>query len=405
MKKAPVKRIVGWSVAALAVVALIVVALAPHPVEVDVASVARGPMQVTLDQEGKTRVRERYVVSAPVAGQILRIELEPGDPVRAGETALATLLPIEPSPLDARSRAEAEGRVHAARGSQERAAAERERAAAQDELARTELARTRKLVGVGVATREELDNAEAAAAASREAVAAAEAAVRAATGELAAARAAVEVAASSAEPRGDDGRALVLRAPVDGVVLRRMRESRTVVGAGEPLLEVGDPGNLEVVADYLSRDAVRIAPGMPVHIDQWGGDTTLAGSVTRVEPSGFMKVSALGVEEQRVNVIVAFDDPATAWKALGDAYRVETRTVVWQQDDVVHVSASALFRHGDGWAVFRLEGDTARLVPVQVGRRNGLQAQVLAGLEPGDEVVSHPSDDVADGTEVRRRGN
>ncbi len=403
MKKAPVKRIVGWIAAALVVVVLIAVALAPHPVEVDVAAVTRGAMQVTLDQEGKTRVRERYVVSAPVAGQILRIELEPGDPVRAGATPLVTLLPIDPSPLDARSRAEAEGRVRAAEGSLERATAERQRAAAQDDLARTELARTRKLLGVGVATQEALDNAAAAAAASREALAASEAAVRAAAGELAAARAAVEVAASAAEPRGDDGRALVVRSPVDGVVLRRMRESRAVVGAGEPLIEVGDPGNLEVVADYLSRDAVKIAAGMPVRIDQWGGDTTLNGSVTRVEPSGFMKVSALGVEEQRVNVIVAFDDPAAAWKALGDAYRVETRTVVWQQDDVVHVPASALFRHGDGWAVFRLDGDRARLVPVQVGRRNGLQAQVLSGLEPGDEVVSHPSDDVGDGVRVRRR--
>jgi HlyD family secretion protein len=190
---------------------------------------------------------------------------------------------------------------------------------------------------------------------------------------------------------------------VDGVVLRRLRESEAVVPAGEPLMEVADPADLEVVADFLSTDAVKMRAGMPVRIEQWGGEGALRGKVRRVEPSGFMKISALGVEEQRVNVIVDFDDPREAWRSLGDEYRVEVRVVVWEKEDVVQVPTSSLFRHGEAWAVFVANGRKARLTDVNTGRRNGLHAEILEGVEEGDRVVIHPSDKVVDGVRVRER--
>jgi HlyD family secretion protein len=196
---------------------------------------------------------------------------------------------------------------------------------------------------------------------------------------------------------------MTIRSPVDGVVLRRVRESEAVVAPGEPLLELGDPAQLEIVSDLLSTDAVKVRPGNPVLIEQWGGDRTLRGRVRRVEPSGFMKVSALGVEEQRVNVLVDFEDPAEAWKALGDGYRVEVRIVVWESPDAVRVPTTSLFRKGDGWAVFAVEGGRARIRPVVVGRRNGLEAEVVSGVAPADRVIVHPGDRIVDGSRVAER--
>ena len=385
---------------AVLLTALLVMAFWPKPAAVDLVRAERGALQVTLDEEGETRVHRRFVVSAPVAGRVDRIELEPGNPVVRGRTVVARFSPADPAPLDARSRAEAEATVKAAEAAVGRARAERERAAAEDRLAQSELGRTRALVEKQVAARQTLESAESQARTAEEVLRAADFAVAGAEYELAVARARLLSGSSAA---GETRPPIVLLAPIDGVVLKRLRESEAIVPPGEPLLELGDPRQLEVVADFLSTDAVRIHPGDPVRIERWGGEGELHGRVRRVEPSGFMKVSALGVEEQRVNVIIDFADPFEAWKRLGDGYRVEVRVVVWQADSVLKIPTSSLFRRGDGWAVFAAENGRARLRPVDVGERNGAEAEVLAGLSEGEAVVIHPSDTLQDGGRVTVR--
>lgn len=398
MKKAGKRRLVIWGSVGLVALLLLIWAMAPRPQLVDTVRVERGPLRVTLDHEGKTRVRDRFVVSSPLAGRVLRIEAEPGDAVVAGETLLATLEPSEPVLLDARSRAQAEAQVAAARAALEQARAERQRAEAESDLAATELLRIRRLAGDGIVSQEALDQAAARAESAAEAATAAAAAVRTALGELEAANAML------LEPGDGSGSrrlgTLALRSPVDGVVLRRYQESEAVVPAGEPLLEVADPQQLEIIADYLSADAVKMRPGMPAEIHQWGGEHELAARVRRVEPSGFLKISALGVEEQRVWVVLDLDAPYEEWASLGDGYRVEVRVIVWRDEAVLKAPTSSLFRHGDAWAVFAVDRGEARLREVEVGRRNGLAAQILSGLEEGERVIVHPPDSVGDGVAV-----
>ena len=377
------------------VVALLAIALWPETTPVDVAPVQRGALEVTVEDEGETRVRERFVISAPVAGRLRRVELEAADPVRRGQV-VATLWPAPPALLDARSRAEAGAAVEAARSSLGRARAERERARAGDDRARSDLARSRELAAAGVLSAEALEASQTETRVAGEALHAADFAVATAEHELERAQAVLLQASGGAA-----GRPIDVRSPVDGVVLKRLRESEAVVPAGEPLLEVGDPRALEIVSDLLSADAVRVRPGQRVRIGQWGGEGLLAGRVRRVESAGFMKVSALGVEEQRVNVIVDFEQPAAT--PLGDGYRVEVGIVVWEAPDVVKAPTSSLFRKGDQWAVFVVEDGRARLKTVEVGRRNGLEAQVLTGLQPGQRVIVHPDDALKDGGRVSPR--
>jgi len=383
------------------VAALLAVGFWPSAVPVDLAPAEKGTLRVTVDEEGETRVRERFLVSAPVAGRVLRIELEPGDPVRRGESVVATFLPAAPVPLDARSRAEAEAAVSAARAGLGGARAERERAQAALGLAESELARHRELAGQRIVSRQALEAKEAEARAAEEARRAAEFAVASAEHQLEMARARLLQAAGGAGA----GQALTLRAPIDGVVFKRLRESESVVPAGEPLLEIGDPRQLEIVSDVLSTDAVKVRPGSLVLLEHWGGDHLLRARVRRVEPSGFMKVSALGVEEQRVNVVMDFEDPLEAWAALGDGYRVEVRIVVWEGDGVLKVPTSSLFRRGEDWAVFAVDDGRAELRAVTVGRRNGTEAEVRAGLLEGERVVLHPSDTLANGSRVTPRAS
>ena len=373
---------------------LVLVAVWPEAVPVDLAPVERGPLQVTVDDEGETRVRDRYVVSAPVAGRLQRVELEPGDPVEHGGV-VARLLPAPPALLDSRTQAEAKASVEAARAALGRTRAERERAEAGRDRARSDLERARSLAASGIVSRETLDMRDTDARAAEEALRAAEFAVGTAEQELERARAVLLQSTG-----GTGGRAIELRSPVDGVVLKRLRWSEAVVPTGEPLLELGDPRRLEIVSDLLSADAVKVRPGQTVLIEQWGGEGTLQGRLRRVEPSGFMKISALGVEEQRVNVIVDFEDPAEAWTALGDAYRVEIRVVVYEAADVLKVPTSSLFRRGGEWAAFAVADGRARLRTVQVGRRNGLEAEIASGLAAGELVVVHPSDTLGDGRRV-----
>ena len=382
-------------VGVVVVVLLLVLAFRPSSRPVDLASVERGPLEVTLEEEGETQVKERFVISAPIPGRVRRIEIEPGDPVTAGETVLAVVEPTDPTLLDSRSRAEAEARVKAARAGLGQAQAQREAARNESDFASRELKRIQRLAAEGIASSEQRDGAERAARTAAENARSADFAVEAAQHELDIALAALAVS--------DDGsvETVALRSPVHGQVLRRLHESATPVLAGEPLLEVGDPRRLEIVADYLSSDAVRIQSGQPAHIDRWGGEGTLAARVRRVDPAGFTKVSALGVEEQRVNVVLDFDEPPPA--SLGDGFRVEVRVVVWAQDDVVTTPTSSLFRAGEGWAVFRNEGGHAVRVPITIGARTPRRTQVLEGLAPGEGVVIHPPDSLTDGTAIEAR--
>lgn len=382
--------------AVLVVLAIVVMAMWPESMEVDTASVERGALRVTIDEEGETRVQQRFVVSAPVSGRLQRIELEPGDRVVRGKTVLARLLPAESPLLDPRTRAELSAAVEAARAAIGQARAERDRAATALERARTTLQRRQELAKGGAIARDDVDAAETAVRTAEEAARAAQFTLERSEYELQLARARLQAPASS-------GRTVDIIAPVDGVVLRRLRESEAVVPPGEPLLELADPSRIEIVADLLSTDAVRVAPGAHVLIEQWGGPEPLEGRVRRVEPSGFMKVSALGVEEQRVNVIVDVNDVPDMARRLGDGYRVEIRVVVWEQDDVVKVSIGSLFRRGDQWSVFVVENGIARLQAVQVGQRNDVEAQITEGLSPGQTVVLHPPDTLTDGIRVTAR--
>ena len=390
--------IAWWMVGLGAVGALFFVALRPVPVEVDVAQVVRGPMAVTIDDEGETRIRRRFVVSSPVAGRLQRIELEPGDPVTQGQTVVARVQAEAPPLLDARTRAEAEAARAAAASLLGRARADEQLATTALELARRDLAREQELDTTGLTTRQAVDVRETA-------VLTAEEAARAATFAVATAAAELERTEARVAPNSIDAgdRIVTVLAPIDGMVLRRLRESAAFVPAGQPLIEIGDPQDIEVVSDLLSTDAVRVRPGSATRLEQWGGDQTLTATVRRVEPSGFMKVSALGVEEQRVNVLMDFDDPVAASALLGDGYRAEVRIVVWEADDVVQVPTSALFRQGEDWAVYVLDGASVRLTTVTVDHRNSQWAEVLQGLSPGDEVVVHPPDTLTAGTEVSRR--
>ena len=328
------RRWVLWGVGLVVAVAAVVLGTRPQPVPAELAPVTRGPLEVTIDEEGETRVRDRFVISAPLAGRVLRIELEPGDEVRAGETVLAVFLPSAPVLLDARSRAEAEAVVETATASLGQAEAHYERAAAELVYSRAEAARYLRLSQEGIVSVETMESAQLDLDTRQEALEAAEYAVRTARSELQTAR--VRLLQFSAESADDlNGATIRIVSPVSGVVLRRIRESESVVPAGEALLEVGDPGRIEVVTDYLSKDAVRMRSGQRVLIDRWGGDRPLQGRLRRVEPSGFTKISALGVEEQRVNVVIDIVDPPAVWAGLGDGFRVETRVVVWESEDEV----------------------------------------------------------------------
>ena len=390
----------GLVLAVVAVVALLAWALVPAAVPVDVARVERGSLRVVIEEEGETRVRDRYVVSAPLPGRMLRVELEPGDPVKAGHTVVARLQPTDPALLDVRTRAELQARVQAAQAAVGRARAEQQRVSTDLEFARRDLKRYQELMAAGLASREQLDAMQRGVRTLEEGLTSAEFAIRTAEYELQAARAGL----LQAEGRGPSSRAAVeLRSPVDGVLLRRPQESETIVQPGQPIVEIGDLRRMEVVSDLLSTDAVKVEPGHRVRLEQWGGAAPLGGRVQRVEPSGFTKISALGVEEQRVNVIIDFDDPMVASKSLGDGYRVEVRIVNWERESVLKVPTSSLFRVDGQWAVYRVEGERAVLRRVTVGQRGGLEAELLTGLAEGDTIVVYPSDDVGDGVKITGR--
>lgn len=377
----------------------------PQPVPVDLATIERGPLRVTVDGEGQTRVEDVYVVSAPLTGRLLRIDLRPGDVIEARRTVLAMLEEMDPAFLDERTRARLRAELRTAEAAYALAQAELDRAQSELAFARSELRRAEALGPRGAITERALDQARLDVGVNEARLATAEATLRMRDSELESARAAL------IEP-GEDGAfdgpgepcCVPLRSPVSGEVLRVLRESEGVVPAGEPLVEIGDPTDLEVVVDLPSAEAVQVEPGAPAIIENWGGPQPLNGQVRRVEPYGFTKVSALGIEEQRVNVIVDLLDPPEAWQELGHGYRVLVRIVVFQADDVLRVPVGALFREGDSWAVFVREDGRARLRLVEIGPSNGRLAVVEEGLVAGDQVLLHPNDQIESGIGVEPRG-
>jgi HlyD family secretion protein len=391
MARAQVSRRVVVTV--LAVGTLLAIAVWPSAIEVESATVSRGPLVGTIEEEGRTRVRDRFVVSAPVTGRLLRIDLESGDRVARGDI-IARLQPEMPPLLDARTRAELAAALGNATAVLARARAEQQRADAARDHAQMEASRTRRLVAAGAESERELALRDAEVRFAAEAASAAAFAVTAADAEVQRVKARLVSA-----PR-PNGAIVTVSAPVDGVVLRRLRESETVVAAGEPLLEIGDPNRLEIVADLLSTDAVRVRTGARATVEQWGGEAALDGVVRRVEPSGFTKISALGVEEQRVNVVLDFADNGEACAALGDGYRVEVRVVIWEARDVLRVPSSALVREGEHWAVYVVAGGRARMALVEIGRHNAREAEVISGVDDGDVVIVHPGDRIADGVRI-----
>lgn len=393
---------VGTLLLALAVVAGIGYGFMPRPVAVELATAHQGSLAVTVDEEGKTRVRERYVVAAPVAGQARRITLKVGHAVTAGQV-VAMIDPAPSASLDPRSRAQAVARVEATQASLKMARENARSAAAEARLAEQELARAESLAREKFLSQAAVDQARARLQAGQATRQAAEYAAQVARHEVDAARAALMQA--SALARGGSAETLKVVAPVAGHVLAVPHESEGAVQPGQALVEIGNPQSLEVMVEVLSTAAVKIKAGAKVLLDRWGGEQTLEGRVRVVEPAGFTKVSALGVEEQRVRVIVDISSPEEQWRSLGDGYRVEAGFVLWQGDGLLLIPTSALFKHQEGWAVFAAEAGRARLKPVKIGQRNGLAAQVLEGLKAGDRVIAHPDDKIADGVKVKARPN
>jgi HlyD family secretion protein len=375
----------------------VVLALRPRPVPVDVARTTRGPLVVAVDESGKTRVKDRYVVSAPAAGSLSRVALDAGDGVKEGDV-LAEIAPALAPLLDQRSRAESEARLGAALSALGQARAQTGRALSAKALAEQELARIQNLATGNAVTRQSLEQAQFDARMRAQEHASALFAEKVAAEEVRLARVTLGQGDRPARDRHVD-----VLAPVSGRVLRVFQKSAGVVAAGAQIVEVGDPAALEIVVDLLTTAAVQVKPGTEVVISGWGGEGPLAGRVRLVEPSGFTKASALGVDEQRVNVVVALTDPRESWAALGDGFRVETRLVLWRADDVLKAPQGAVFRHGDGWAVFRIDGGRANLVPVEIGHRGDTEVEILSGLAPGAAVAVHPGDRVKSGARVEPR--
>ena len=410
MRKSGRRRFLGALVAAAAVLVAAWFAW-PRPVGVDLATVARGPMEVTVNDDGKTRVRHVYTVSAPIAGKVLRIShplgsegtfsRHVGDEVKANATVVAVMQPTTPSFVDFRSREEAQAAVAAADAYVKYAESEVRRLEAAVTFYRGELARAQALARTQTVSVQALDKAKFDAESNEAALVSAKAQVAVWQG-VSRSLAARLIDPSSAPPTQDPVCCVQIRAPATGQVLKIIQESEAVVQPGTPLLEIGDPLDLEVVADLLSTDVVGIKPGAPVRIDGWGG-APIRARVTRVDPAGFLKVSALGIEEQRVRVTIDFVDEPKSWSTLGHDYRVTVHVTVWTSDNVLTVPVGALFRKGNDWAVYSVKGGRARTAVVKIGHRNAQVAEVLSGLGAADRVVVHASNRVREGAAVAQR--
>ena len=389
-----IKRVI-LSVLGLCGAGLLVYAWLPKPIPVESEPVRRGPLKVTVDEDGRTRVKDRYVVGAPLSGRVARIELRAGDVVTKG-TVLARILPADVPLVDPRTHAMADARVASSSAAVFQSRSSIDRAKIALDSAEKELARTRDLAKRDAVPAVELERAELAARARSEELVSAKFGADIATHELASARAAADHGRGRAA-RADEQ--FEVTSPTAGVILRILQGSEGVVVAGTPLVEVGDPAALEIAVDVLTTDALHIAPGAHVTIERWGGEPLLA-HIRRIEPSAFVKVSALGVEESRVNAIIDLDEPRERWKGLGDGFRVEARVLVWEDPKALFVPDGALFRSGEDFCAFVVEGGRARMRRLKLGRRNGVIAQVLEGAQEGDRVVVHPTDRIVEGVRI-----
>lgn len=396
------KRLLAWVPIALLTAVALAFAFTPRAVVVDLYTVQAGPMTVTVDEEGETRVHDVFGLSAPVTGRVLRIEAHVGDPVVANETVLARIEPVDPSFLDPRSESQAKAAIQAAESGMELARSEVEQARAELQFAEAEYRRARELIKSGTIAERDADDAERAYRTNSAALATAEAALQMRAFELEQARAQL---LSPAQTQGHSGVHdwVSVQAPRSGRILRIVNDSERIVSAGDLLLQIGDPADLEIVVDFLSTDAVQIDAGQKVLIERWGLDHVIEGRVRRVEPYGYTKVSALGIEEQRVNVLIDFTSPRQQWERLGHGYQVEARVVLWEAPAVVAVPLTALFRDGSAWALFVNEGGRAELRHVEVGHRNTTHAEIVRGLSGGEKVVLHPSDRVTGGVRIAAR--
>jgi len=396
------------AVASALVAGFLLYAFWPRALQVDIGDVEQGPMILAIQDEAKTRVRDAYVVSAPVAGRLMRVEVEPGDAVAAGESIVARMRPANPSVLDVRTEERARASVESADAALALARAEVKKAAAEADYAKSAHDRARGLRERDFISDAAFEQEESAWRAASAALETAHAAVAMREAALENARAMLmtqseaEHLAAAVNPHPQE--ATPLRAPVSGSILRVFQESEAVVAAGTPILEIGDPTNdLEIVAELLSTDAVRVSAGDRVIIDKWGGAAPLNGTVERVEPWGFTKFSALGVEEQRVNTIIRFADPPAAMRALGHGFRVEVQIVTWEDEKALKVPSNAVLRTRGDWAVFKVVRGRARLTRVKLGRDNGVDAEILDGLQDGDKVVLYPGNQIVDGRRVKAR--
>ena len=385
------------------IVCLLIWGFWPQPVFVEAVAAKRAPLTITIEEEGRTRVVDRYIISVPVDGVACRQTLNVGDEVKQGQVLLG-ITPLESQVLDPRSRVQTKAQVAAAESALHAAEQQAEAAEAAAKLAVIELKRLKPLAEKGVISTDAYDKAATQVQTTSATQRSAEFQIEVAKYELQAARTVLEyTAADRLSAKGEPAERIPVVSPVDGRVLKVTRECEGPVRTGDMLLEVGDPTVLEIEVDVLSADAVKIKPGMKVLFERWGGEAPLEGIVRIIEPVGFTKISALGVEEQRVLIISDFTSPAEQWRRLGDGYRVEARFILWYEDDVLQVPASSLFRYKDGWAVFAVENNHAKRRIVKVGQRSGLTAQIREGVNEGEQVVNHPSDDVEDGRRVKQR--
>ncbi len=396
-----IKRIVAIFTVVL-VVSAIVYALLPAPVGVDVAVIGRGPLEVTVDEQGVARIRDVFRVSAPIAGKLNRVPVHVGDSVKRDDTAVASIQPAEPPLLDIRTQRELEAAVQAARATVGLAEAQLRSAEASERLAVSDLDRAKQLAETGAISQRAFEKALTDVDTARAAVEQAKASLALRQSELVSAEARL-IQPGESGGEGGDVCCVPVRSPVDGVVLKVLAESEQVVAAGTPLVEIGNPADMEVIVPLLSSDAVGIGAGAPVTLTEWGGEGALNASVRRIDPAAYTKVSALGIEEQRVDATLQLTDPYERWRGLGHEYRVMAHIRTWRGANVVQVPVGALFRRGADWKVFRVADGKATLTQVLLGHRNNRSAEVLSGLADGDTVVLHPSDRVSDGVAVEPR--
>jgi len=395
------KRILGAFVLGLAITGLVWFAW-PRPIPIDLATVSKGPMEVKVDDEGKTRVRDIYTVSAPLTGTVLRLPGRVGDQVAANDTVIAVMQPMAPSFHDIRTHEELQAALAAADAAVTLAEHEVHRIEKILESSRSDMQRAEALARTNTIAAKTLEKAKIDVETNEAALASAGAQLEVRRSERASAAVRLTGPLAAGSGPADPACCMQIRAPVTGRILKIIQESEGVVQAGTPLIEIGNPSDLEVVADLLSTDAVSVTAGAPVLIDGWGG-SQIRGRVARIDPVGFVKISALGIEEQRVRTTIDFVDPPEAWSRLGHDYRVIVHIPIWSASEAITVPVAALFRKDENWAVFAVANGRAHLTPVQIGQRNNRVAEVISGLIVGDRVVLHPSDRIQDGVSVSER--